>query len=98
MSKKYDVVAITGSYMKDGQEKKVYSNVGEIFNSGDRFFLKMNALPFDEEGKLINFFSLYAPKAKESQAEGVNQAIGSAGAQGQQTARLADDFDDDLPF
>lgn len=90
MPKKYDVVAITGSYMKDGQEKKVYTNVGEIFNSGDRFFLKMNALPFDEEGKLINFFSLYAPKASQSQAPQAQQAIDRPATD--------DAFDDDIPF
>ena len=99
MPKKYDVVAITGSYMKEGQEKKVYTNVGEIFNSGDRLFLKMTALPFDEDGKLINFFSLYAPKAKEGQAREAQAAI-SGGSQGQQTAMkpMDETFDDELPF
>lgn len=75
--------------MKEGQEKKVYTNVGEIFNSGDRFFLKMNALPFDEEGKLINFFSLYAPKARDSQATQAKEAINKP---------VDETFDDDIPF
>jgi len=93
MSKKYDVVAIVGKYQKDGQEKNVYRNVGEIFNSGDRFFLKMNQIPFDDDGKTVNFFSLYEPKAKESQAPQAKQAI-----QGQQAAAQEQEFDDDIPF
>lgn len=83
--KKYDVVATTGTYMKGDQEKRKYENVGMVLEKDGRFYLKIAKLAFDDDGKLVNFFSLYEPKARESQAP-------------QAQAAIQDDFDDPIPF
>jgi hypothetical protein len=82
---KYEVTAITGSYQKDGQEKRKYERVGSVIEKDGNFYLKIDKLAFNDEGNIVNFFSLYLPKAKESQAPKAQQAIQQPGA----------DFEDD---
>jgi len=87
---KYDVVATTGSYQKEGQEKRKYENVGHVIEKDGNFYLKLTKLAFNDDGNLVNFFSLYAPKAKESQAPQAKAAINNPGEDFQE--------DQDLPF
>jgi len=89
---KYDVVATVGNYTdKAGQEKRKYENVGHVIEKDGNFYLKLTKLVFNDDGNLVNFFSLYAPKAKESQAPQAKQAIREPGSD--------DDFGDkDIPF
>jgi hypothetical protein len=66
MSKKYDIVAVVGEY--DG--KKKYKNVGFV-NENDKGYLsiKMDHLvTVDDEGKTVNWFSLFEPREKSSTA------------------------------
>ena len=88
MSKKYDVVASTGTYTgNDGQEKRRYQNVGAVFEKDGKFYLKLTSLvTCDNDGNVINFFSLFEPKKKEQKPAPAQQAP--------QTG----DFDDDIPF
>lgn len=67
MAKKYDVVAVTGSYMKDGQEKKRYKNVGMI-NENAEGHLSLHLdhpVTVDDEGKVVAWFSLFEPKERQ---------------------------------
>lgn len=68
MAKKYDVVAITGEYQKDGQTKKRYKNVGFINeNAEGHLSLKLDhPVTVDDEGKVVNWFGLFEPKQKDA--------------------------------
>ena len=89
MSKKYDVVASTGTYTgQDGTEKRRYQNVGAVFEKDGKFYLKLTSLvTCDDQGNVINFFSLFEPKPKGQNAPRPAPA-----------AAPADDFSYDIPF
>lgn len=83
MPKKYDVVAITGTYQKEGQDKAKFTNVGIITEKEGKFYLKLNtAVVFHDDGHVVQWFNLYEPKPKQAP---------------QQAAPAAPDFDDYLP-
>lgn len=68
--KKYDVVAIVGSYTdRNGQEKLKYKNVGMV-NESDKGLSIMIDTPvvIDDEGKVVKWFKLYEPKPKTQNA------------------------------
>ena len=65
MSKKYDVVAITGKYMKDGAEKNRYVTIGAVIETSKGLSLKLEAVPVGWDG----WAGLYEPKAKEGRAD-----------------------------
>ena len=84
MGKKYDVVAITGTYQKDGQDKAIYKNVGAVIEKDGKFYLSMDSLvTVHRDGHVVNFFSLFAPKVKQAQAA---------------PQQPNPDFDDDIPW
>ncbi len=91
MKKKYDAAVKVGSYMKDGQEKSRYENVGAIMegDNGPFMFLKRSfnpsGVPFREGSESI-IISLFEPKER-----GAAQPAKPQAAQG-------NDFDDDIPF
>ncbi len=88
MPKKYDVVAITGTYQKDGQDKPKYQNVGIVAEKDGKFYLKLNTVGvFHDDGHVIQWFNLYVPKDKQQQAP--NQV---------NHAKITPDFNDDIPF
>lgn len=93
MPKKYDVVAITGTYQKDGQDKNRYSNVGMVIEKNGKFYLKMtHPVTVHDDGNVINFFSLYESRSQGSQGNRNH-------AQEQRSAPLNDDFvDESIPF
>jgi len=89
MAKKYDVVAITGTYQKDGQDKARYQNVGFVGEKDGKFYLKLNqAVVFHDDGHVIQWFSLFAPKGQQQPAP----------QSAPQPATQSQDFDDDIPF
>jgi len=70
MPKKYDVVAITGNYQKDGQEKASYANVGMVIEKDGKFYLKMkHPVTVHDDGHVINFFSLFEPRQQSGQQQ-----------------------------
>ena len=90
MPKKYDVVAITGTYQKDGQDKARYQNVGMVIEKDGKFYLKMNHLvTIHDDGHTVNFFNLFTPQPRQS-----NQTQSGT----QQTQSGGGDYDDDIPF
>lgn len=90
MGKKYDVVAITGEYQKEGQNKPIYQTVGVIFEKDGKFYLKMNSLvTVHRDGNVVTFFSLFEPRQQTQ-----NQTTAQNAAPTQQSP----DFDDDIPF
>lgn len=92
MPKKYDVVAITGTYQKDGQDKPKYENAGVIIEKDGKFHLKINkAVIFHDDGHVIQWFSLYAPRQQTQQPQ-QNRQRQAPPQQGPA------DFDDDIPF
>jgi hypothetical protein len=84
MSKKFDVVAITGKYQdRDGNEKSRYVTIGAVIETSKGLSLKLEAVPVGWDG----WAGLYEPKAKDG-----------APAQRQAGRRGADDPDADVPF
>ena len=64
MAKKYDVVAVTGEYQKDGETKKRYRNVGMV-NENAEGHLSLHLdhpVTVDDEGKVVAWFSFFEPK------------------------------------
>jgi len=60
--KKYDVVAVTGTYTdRNGEEKKRYLNCGVVLQSDKGFSLKLEAVPVGSDG----WFYLFEPREKE---------------------------------
>ncbi len=92
MSKKYDVVAITGKYQdRDGNEKNRYTNIGVILETKNGLSLKLEAVPVGWDG----WAGLYEPKERDGNAPAPQQR--------QQTRREPprDDFGNDsdpIPF
>ena len=64
MPKKYDVVAITGTYKQAGEDKARFENVGMVIEKEGKFYLKLNKLAWHDDGHMVNFFNLYVPKDK----------------------------------
>jgi hypothetical protein len=61
-TKRYDVVAVTGTYMdRNGIEKKRYMNCGAIFETEKGLSLKLEAYPVGGEG----WFLLFEPRESE---------------------------------
>lgn len=67
MAKKFDIVAVTGTYEKDGETRKRYKNVGFVNeNKEGHLSIKMDHLvTVDDDGKTVNWFGLFEPKPKE---------------------------------
>lgn len=90
MGKKYDVVAVTGSYQKEGQEKLKYKNIGVVIETEKGLRLKLETpVVLDDEGKVVQWFGLYEPKDNQSSQQAQQQSA---------TANNMDNFDDDLTF
>jgi hypothetical protein len=86
MSKKYDVVATTGTYQKDGETKYVNRNVGAVIQTKHGFRLALDAsfnpagCPKTDDGKV--YMALFEPRDND-QGNGQSNASGShSGAQG----------------
>ena len=63
-TKKYDVVAVTGTYKdRDGNEKKRYLNVGVVFESDKGLSMKLECVPV---GEWNGWLSLYEPTPRNS--------------------------------
>ena len=64
MSKKFDVVAITGKYTdKDGNEKSRYTNIGVVLETSKGLSLKLESIPVGWDG----WAGLYEPKPEQGQ-------------------------------
>ena len=86
-----DIVAITGTYQKDGQDKPRYKNVGVVIEKDGKQYIKMESLvTIHDDGHTVNFFSLFD---KAERAEPARQA-----AQGKAPSGMDDFPDDDVPF
>lgn len=85
MSKKFDVVAITGKYTNsNGEEKSRYVTIGAVIETSKGLSLKLESVPVGWDG----WAGLYEPKAKDG-----------APAQRQSGRRGGDDRDEDsIPF
>jgi hypothetical protein len=93
--KRYDVVAITGSYVdRSGVEKRRYLNCGAVFETEKGLSLKLESIPVGFDG----WFQLYEPRPE--------QPVGSPqGTRQPQMVKpkvvstvLHDEFNDDIPF
>ena len=83
----HDLVAVTGTYKKDGQEKKRYMNVGSAFTDDQgRISLKLDAVPVTPEWS--GWLSLY-PVTKLPQDQQPKR---------EPTRTNAESEDDDVPF
>lgn len=62
--KKFDVVAIVGTYKnRDGEEKKQYLKCGSVLERDDgSLCMKLDAVPVGGDG----WFSFYEPKQKDA--------------------------------
>lgn len=98
MAKVYDVVATTGTYVKDGVTKYLSKNVGEVIETKNGLAIKMDATfnpagcTKTDDGKV--WLKLFEPRESGQQS-------GQQSGQGRAPAKSApmDDFSDDsLPF
>lgn len=96
-TKKYDVAVKTGTYMKDGQEKSRFENVGAVWSGDNGHYLVMKrtfnpaGVPFKEGSDSI-FLSLFEPRQDDQQQ--TQQRPQSR----QQTSGRNDFQDSDIPF
>ena len=94
MSLKYDVVATTGTYEKDGQTKYISRKVGAVISTQHGFRLKLDAsfnpagCPRGDDGGV--WLALFEPRD--------NQQAGQQAQAQQQSTAPADDFGRDIPF
>jgi len=71
MAKKYDAVVVTGTYTKDGAEKKRYKNIGVVMegNDGGLYMLldvTFNPAGLQQEGRESIMVSFYDPKPNDA--------------------------------
>lgn len=94
MSKKYDVVAVTGKYTdREGNEKNRYLNIGAVIQTRNGFMVKLEAVPVGWDG----WAYLNEPKERDGQQTARQPQQRAANAKPQR----ADDFSDmpdDIPF
>lgn len=88
MAKKlYDVAVKTGSYIKDGEEKSRYENVGSMWEGDNGAYLVIKrtfnpaGVPFKDGSDSI-FLSLFKPQEQQKP----------------QQSKPASEFSDDAPF
>lgn len=78
MIKKYDIVATTGSYTKNGETKNRYKNVGVVMEKDGKPFILLertfNPAGLPNDGKESVLLSLYPPKEKGSD-QGLQQPL-----------------------
>lgn len=83
MKRKYDIVAITGTYTdRDGNEKKEYTNIGVVLEGDKGLSIKLKTVPVGWDG----WANCYEPKEQDQKPAG----------RGQQR-RGSSDFDDGNP-
>lgn len=102
MSLKYDVVATTGTYEKNGQTKYISRKVGAVISTQHGFRLKLDAsfnpagCQRGEDGGV--WLALFEPR-EQGQQYPAQQQRPTQQPQTQQYAGPADDFEtDDIPF
>lgn len=93
MHKKYDIVATVGTYIKNGETKNRYKNVGVVMEKDGKPFILLEKI-FNPAGlggdRDTVLLSLYGPKQKDSD---YNQGLQNNTNQQQET------FDSDhIPF
>ncbi|NLO79697.1 MAG: hypothetical protein GX093_05240 [Xanthomonadaceae bacterium] len=94
--KRYDVVAVTGSYIdRNGQERRRYMNCGAVFETEKGLSPKLEAVPLGSDG----WFQLCEVNS-EQQRPAPRNAAGRPAAYRKAVAAAAvqDDFDDEIPF
>jgi hypothetical protein len=96
--KRYDVVAVTGSYTdRNGVEKRRYMNCGAVFETEKGLSLKIEAIPVGFDG----WFQLYEPRTEQqTPAQQPQHAFRRPAAANRQASQAAvnEDFEDDIPF
>ena len=96
MAKVYDVVATTGTYVKDGVTKYLSKNVGEVIDTKHGLAMKIDATfnpagcTKTDDGKV--WLKLFEPRQDSGQQSGQGRAAPA------QSAPQHDDFDSDIPF
>lgn len=95
MSKKYDVVATTGTYEKNGEKKYVTRNVGAVISTQHGFRLKLDA-SFNPAGCVRTedgcvWLALFEPKERAAPAQQPQQQSAPSGGG-------YSEFDPDIPF
>lgn len=102
-----DLAVVTGSYFKDGLEKRRYQRCGVLMegDDGNQFimlnrYINFAGLPFKDGSESI-VVSLFDPdngeRKQQNQQASQQQSSGSAGG-GNAGAGFGDDLDDDVPF
>jgi hypothetical protein len=66
MGKKFDLVAVTGTYEVNGETKKRYANCGAVFEKEDgSLSVKIESLPVGTEWN--GWLSMYEPQQRQQQ-------------------------------
>ena len=94
MQKIKKLVAITGTYEKNGQTKNQYITCGSLFQRDDgSLCMKLDALPLGDFNGWINAYDLDENRA-ENNANGMAQVKQETGI----APNSGSDFDSDVPF
>lgn len=103
MAKRYDVVATTGTYEKEGQKKYINRNVGAVLETQHGLSLVMDAsfnpagCPISEDGKV--WLKLFEPKDENQQKPAQQPRENrSASAPAQSNYDQFGDMDSEIPF
>ena len=90
--KKYDVVAVTGTYTNaQGEEKKRYLNCGAVFETEKGLSLKLEGIPVGSEWN--GWLSLFEPRNATAKPRQQSVDAPSGGAMEDQSFE-----DSDIPF
>ncbi len=88
MPKTHDIVAIVGSYQKDGQDKPKYKNCGALIEKNGKLYIKLDAIPVHESESWNGWFSCFEPRQPHEVAAQNNPP----------QQQSSDEFGDSIPF
>ena len=94
-TKLYDLAVKTGSYVKDGEEKGRYENIGSVWKGDNGSYLVIKrtfnpaGVPFKDGSDSI-FVSMFEPRQDEQKPQSRQSS--------RAPANTNDDYEDDIPF
>lgn len=94
-----DLAVVTGSYFKDGLEKRRYENIGVLMQADDgnqfimiKRFINLAGLPFKDGSESV-LVSMFDPRDNNSRGGQAQQSSGGGASDAPQQ-----DLDDEVPF
>ena len=100
-----DLAVVTGSYYKDGLEKRLYENIGVLMEADDgnqfimiKRFINLAGLPFKDGSESV-LVSMFDPRDGNNQgSQQSNRQGGGAQQSSSGASHDQQDLDDEVPF